>query len=300
MGQPRWVQTMVLWTASIISAHPLAAGLGVGIVQIALGIGIIFGPTRRAALLCSIPWALGVWAFGEGFGNLLTGFSMLPSGSPGPALLYALAAVALFPRRRDGSTTTLRAALGCGALGERGAAVAWGTLWVGAALQQVVPFITLGFKLSANFQMASLGEPLALSRIDRATARFAGGNGVELSTALVAFELIVAAAGLFHGGGRSWLLVLPLASFPLLWVVGENLGGLLTGSGTDLGSMPLYALLAVGLLPLRPRSLQPGLLAGRQCMLDQSGSAASRSTMRSWKLRRTSAASRSEITLLKG
>lgn len=257
MGQPGWVQTMVTWTGAIFAEHPLAADLGVATVQLVLGLAILHPGTRRVGLLLSVPWALGVWALGEAFGNLASGFAMLPSGGPGAALLYALAAIVLLPRRSPDPQRACdaRAAASYGTLGARGSAGAWGVLWASAAMLQAIPVESLGFKLSANFQMASLGEPAALAAVDHAAGRFAGGHGPEVTAVLVALELAIGAAALVEGAWRARLLLLALVACPVLWVVGENLGGLLTGAASDVGAMPLYVLLALALLPGRDQPL---------------------------------------------
>ena len=252
MGQPGRVQGVIVWAATVFAKHPLAAGLAVGLVEIALASAILYPGTRRAGLACSIPWALCVWAFGEGFGGVFSQFSMLPSGAPGAALLYALAAIMLLPRsanitRARGVDSPAR----FGLLGDRGSASVWGVLWLGAALMQVIPVVTLGFKLSANFEMKSLGEPDWLATLDRTSKQFASGHGVVLTAVLVIFELTVAAAALVDGIWRTRLVTFALIALPVLWIVGENFGGLLTGSATDLGAMPLYILLGIGLRPLR-------------------------------------------------
>jgi hypothetical protein len=258
MGQPAQIQRIDLWTAGIFSAHPLAASLVVGLIQVALGAAILWPRTRRIGLICSIPWGVTVWALGEGFGGLFTGFSTLPSGAPGAALLYSIVAITLLPRR--GNSTRERgteSAAHYGLLGDRGTANVWGGLWFAAALLQVIPVVTLGFKLSANIRMTSLGEPSWLGYLDHVSARVASSHGVGLTAVLVVLELTFASAAIVRDVWRTRLLVAALFTLPLLWLAGENLGGLLTGSATDPGAMPLYAVLAIGLLPLhyvRPRS----------------------------------------------
>lgn len=263
MAQPDWIQRMVLWTASVLSAHPLSAGVTIGVVQVALGTAIICPKSRRIGLACSVVWALGVWVLGEGLGNLATGFAMLPSGAPGPALLYGLAAVVLLPSCDAAPLPDEQApsAAAFGALGGQGAAVAWSVLWFVAAMLQAVPVDTLGFKISANFQMVSLGEPGVMAALDRAEAGFAITHGPELTAALLALELTAAGAALLHGVWRERLLLGVLVLLPVLWIGGENMGGLLTGRAIDVGAMPVYGLIAVAVLPLRPATPASSLLA---------------------------------------
>jgi hypothetical protein len=76
-----------------------------------------------------------VWAAGGGLGGLAAGGSLL-ADYPGAALLYAMAALVLFPRRepRDGPVPAAEA----GFLGQWSRA-AWLALWIGAAFSTVLP-----------------------------------------------------------------------------------------------------------------------------------------------------------------
>ncbi len=57
-----------------------------------------------------------------------------------------------------------------------------------------------------------------------------------------------------------------------IWVVGENFGGILTGTGTDPNSGPLLMLLAAAYWPLRPKISphDPGT-AGNRAVITQPG-----------------------------
>jgi hypothetical protein len=66
-GQPQFVAGPVHWAANLVAAHPLAWDVLFATVQVLLGIGMLVPRTARLALALSVPWALGVWDFGEGF-----------------------------------------------------------------------------------------------------------------------------------------------------------------------------------------------------------------------------------------
>jgi hypothetical protein len=88
-----------------------------------------------AELAVSAIWALLVWAAGEALGGLAVGRSLL-AGYPGAALLYAVAALVLFPRKepRDGPVATAEA----GVAGAWSRAV-WLALRIGAAFFTALP-----------------------------------------------------------------------------------------------------------------------------------------------------------------
>ena len=97
-GQPAFVSGPVNEAAQIILHQPALLDVGFGLTQLALGIGILCPRTVRWALAASVAWALSVWYLGEGLGGLFgTGASML-TGAPGAALLYAILALAVWPR----------------------------------------------------------------------------------------------------------------------------------------------------------------------------------------------------------
>ena len=50
---------------------------------------------QRFGLWLSVGWALVIWIFGEGFGNLFTGSATFYTGAPGSALLYLILALCL-------------------------------------------------------------------------------------------------------------------------------------------------------------------------------------------------------------
>jgi hypothetical protein len=72
-------------------------------VELAIGIWLVLRPRSRRGLAVSASWALLVWAAGEALGGPAVGGSLL-ADYPGAALLYAVAALVLFPRKepRDG------------------------------------------------------------------------------------------------------------------------------------------------------------------------------------------------------
>ena len=76
-----------------------------------------------------------------------------------------------------------------------------------------------------------------------------GGVGTPVSVTL-AEVLVVIAAAVFFG---PWLtrvtLVLAIVTATAFWVVGENFGGIYTGTATDPNTGPLLALLALAYWP---------------------------------------------------
>src|ERR1700733_1929069 len=99
MGLPRPLSNADFHVASLLVAHPVAWNVVFASLQVALGVGLLWPRSARVARLVSIPWALGVWVIGEGVGGLFMGGTSLVTGVPGAALLYAVAALILWPRQ---------------------------------------------------------------------------------------------------------------------------------------------------------------------------------------------------------
>src|SRR5438128_4371212 len=96
-GQPQFVAGPVHWAANIVAAHPVAWDVPSGIIQLALGLGLLVPRTARLALAASLPWAAGVWLFGEGLSGLAGGNASLITGMPGSEVVYGVLALAAWP-----------------------------------------------------------------------------------------------------------------------------------------------------------------------------------------------------------
>ena len=68
------------------------------LIQLFIGVGLLFRRTVRPALAVSFAWVLGVWVIGEGLGMLLTGTATALTGAPGSVLLYGLLGLMAWPR----------------------------------------------------------------------------------------------------------------------------------------------------------------------------------------------------------
>jgi len=134
-GQPGLVAAPIKLFDHLIEPRVALFNAFAATIQILIGLGLLFRPTVKAALLTSFAWAFGVWWIGEGLGGLLTGTASPLTGAPGAALLYLLAGLITWPRSRS---QTRRNAAG-GVLGERGALGAWALLWLGSAALWLLP-----------------------------------------------------------------------------------------------------------------------------------------------------------------
>jgi hypothetical protein len=251
-GNPAFIADPITWSARLIADHPTWTNAAFASVQLFLGVGIAWRPTVKVALAASIPWALGVWWVGEGLGGVLTGTANPVMGGPGAVVIYALLAVLLWPTDRDGPFEAARP------LGATPARLLWLTLWGSLAWFAIGPAASRASQAMRNMiaGMAS-GEPGWLASLDRNAANLVAGQGTTVAV-ILAVVLGLVAVGVFLPvpGARAALVLAGLVA-AVIWVVGENFGGILTGSGTDPNTGPLLILLAAAYWPVTRRKAMP-------------------------------------------
>ena len=76
----RWIITNV---GNFVGPHVAVWNTFFALIQVAIGLGLLFRRTVRPALVVSFFWAFGVWFFGEGLGLLFTGSASALTGAPG-------------------------------------------------------------------------------------------------------------------------------------------------------------------------------------------------------------------------
>lgn len=114
---PPGMHRFLAWETNLFAAHPFWWWLPAA-VELCTGGWLVTRPASRPALAASAGWALVVWVAGEGLGGLTAGVSSVLTGYPGAALLYALAAAVLFPRRRPREDAAAAAEAGWPASGD--------------------------------------------------------------------------------------------------------------------------------------------------------------------------------------
>jgi len=240
-GNPGVIAHPITWDASLIEHHSTLLNTIFATVQLLIALGIAYRPTVKIALGVSIAWVLGVWWFGEGLGDVLTGGASPVTGAPGAVLIYGIIAVLLWPSDRAGPAPYVAAR----AVGLSAARAIWVVFWT------AMVFFTLQ---SANLtaqglhdQVAGLaaGEPGWLAAIENHAAAALAGNGIAGSVVLAVVFALIAVSVFMPARAASGVLVLALVTAALIWVVGQAFGAILTGGGTDPNSGPLLALLAL-------------------------------------------------------
>jgi hypothetical protein len=270
-GNPAFVADPVSWSARIIEAHPAWTNAAFASVQLFLALGIAWRPTVKAALAASVAWSLGVWWLGEGLGGLFNGTADAVTGAPGAVILYALLAVLLWPADADavrgpapapdaGGAAAATRSSGSGVGGPFVAArpagvltprLLWLALWGSFAYFAIQAANRTAQGLHDMVAGMADGEPGWLAALDRNAASLLAGTGAMWSVILaVAFAVI--AAGIFlPAPGARVIVALAAVTALIIWVIGQNFGGILAGSATDPNSGILLILFAAAYWPRR-------------------------------------------------
>ena len=244
--QPAWIGHPMISAAHFAGRNLALWDTIFGLVQVAIGLGLIFRRTARPALLASFGWALVVWWFGEGFGMIPSGMASPLTGAPGAVLLYALIGLLVWPTEeteREGSSA------GAGLIGERGGRFAWSALWLTATALWCLSVNRAPGATSEALKTAAPSSMHWLASLQTSLAGTTKGHGEAIAIALAIVSLTVA-AGVWTRWRREALLLGALLSIAY-WFLGQSLGGLTTGTATDPNAGPLFVLLALALLPRR-------------------------------------------------
>lgn len=251
-GNPAFVSRPILWDAHLVGQHPVVLNTTFATIQLLLGLGIACRPTVRLALGASIIWALGVWWFGEGLGGVLTGTASPVSGAPGPVILYALLAVLLWPRDRGGAAA--RSAVpfvAARAVGAPAARALWLVLWASLAYFALLPANRAPQAWHTMLSGMTGGEPAWLAAISQHGAALLAHHGLAASVGLAVILGLIAVGVYLPPSAARVALAVAAVLAAVIGVAGQDLGGILTGSGTDPESGPLLILLVLAYWPLR-------------------------------------------------
>jgi hypothetical protein len=262
-GNPAVIADPITWAARIVTDHPVGSNAGFAAIQLLLGLAIAWRPTAKAALAASVVWSVAVWWLGEGLGGVLTGTADPLSGAPGAVILYALIAVLVWPVERTDADAgselggPFPAARPVGTATARGL---WFVLWGSLAYFTVQSANTGSQALHDMIAGMAEGEPGWIASLDNHSASLVANRGMAASIVL-AVLLAVVALGVFlparFAAAYRGALVLALVLSAVIWVVGEALGALFGGQGTDPNSGPLLALLVFVYWPSIART-RPG------------------------------------------
>ena len=247
------------------SRTPGRRGLIFGLIQLALGAGLLHRRTARWALAASVGWALAVWYLGEGLGGLFGGGDSLLTGAPGSALMYAVVAVTVWPRRGPSGATGSPEP---GRRPARWAAVAWAATWLGGAVLQLLPGSDTNASVVRVLSMNASGAPGWLAAWTTTWPRRCPAAASRSSSTWCSCRPPSALGVL--AGRRTRRAAVWTGIGLVAGLLGDRPGPrpVLVGTATDPDTAPLVILLGVtvlGAAPCRPARRDPRLApASRQ------------------------------------
>ncbi len=248
-GNPGVVASPINWDARLVEHHVVLLDTIFATIQLLLALGIAWRPTLRVALAASIAWALGVWWFGEGLGDVLNSAASPVNGAPGAVIIYALLAVLLWPSDRHAAAAPFAAAR---AVGGQVARALWLVLWGSLAYFALMPGNRAPQALNSMIAGMASGEPGWLAALDNHAASLLAHRGLVASVVLaIALALIAVGVYLPRPAARA-TVVLAIVVAAVIWVFGEAFGTILAGGATDPNSGLLLILLAAAYWPARP------------------------------------------------
>jgi cytochrome oxidase Cu insertion factor (SCO1/SenC/PrrC family) len=238
-GQPNWAAASINWAANAAN-HDLALfNTLFAVIQVSIGLGLLYRRTVKPAIALSIVWALGVWWAGEGLGMIFAGTANPLTGAPGAVLLYAIVGVLVWPSERPAGLLSLRAAR-----------AVWGALWLGMAYLWLLPANTAQDATFNAIMMSPTGMTppdgmLWLTRIDGRAEIAALGHGEVIALVLAGVSIVIAIAVWANWRPRPFLALAIVLNLGY-WVLGQSFGGIFfTNSATDPNAGPLFVLLAL-------------------------------------------------------
>jgi hypothetical protein len=236
-GQPGWLHDSIIWSAKFANGDLAVWNTLFALTQVLLGVGLLYRPLVKPALVASFAWVLVVWWFGEAFGMLFMDMAQPLTGAPGGVLMYGLVGLVAWPNGRAG-----------GLLGIRGAKTMWAALWlVMAWLWLLAP------NSSANATSGALTATDSgigwLNRIQGHLASGAEGNGLVIALVLAAVSATIGIAVAADWRPRAFLALAVVLNL-VYWIVPQGLGGIVAGGATDPNAAPLFVLLAYAMYPV--------------------------------------------------
>ena len=237
-AEPGWLAGLIRWSIRMVTPRLVAFNWCVIVLEIGLGLLLLGVWSRgvRPALWLSMVWALAVWVFGEGMGQLLTRSATFLAGAPGAMLLYGVgAALLLLPAKRWSPRSGLPSLP---------TLVVLGALVLGGFLQLAPVFWTALGLANPLGEGLMMPQPVLLRSTVNAGVALAFAVPVAFNAALVLTMLGLACLLFLWPRDRLvfWAAVIFLA---LTWVVGEDMGMLFGGMATDPNSAPILTLLLV-------------------------------------------------------
>jgi hypothetical protein len=255
-GQPFVIGDLITHIGNFVAPDIAVWNTFFALVQLFIGVGLMFRRSVRPALAVSFAWALGVWVIGEGMGMVLTGRASALTGAPGSVFLYAMLGLMAWPRRRrrdvDWSDRPVGVASSAAAQGIGGAITplaVWAGYWSLAAVLFLLPDNRTRTSVTSAIVGMASGQPGWYSHFLTSLGNLFSTTGTQTAW-ILALVSVVVGLGPLVARRPGWFLVAGSLFAFLLWISGQGLiGNVFTGPTTDPNTGPLIILLAAAMVP---------------------------------------------------
>ena len=256
-GQPFVVGDLITHIGNFLAPDIAVWNTLFALIQLGIGVGLLFRRSVKPALAVSFVWVLGVWVFGEGMGMLLTGTASALTGAPGSVLIYGFLGLMAWPRAprryqpdwsdRPTGIATSAAAQGIGR--SITPLAVWAGYWSLAAVLFVLPHNRTPTSVQSAIVGMSQGQPGWYAHFLTSLGNLFSTSGTQTAWILAILAVIVGLAPLVVRRPGVFLIAGAVFAF-LLWIAGQGLvGNLFTGNDTDPNTSPVIILLAAAMTP---------------------------------------------------
>jgi len=255
-GQPFVLGDLITHIGNFVSPDIAVWNTFFALIQLFIGVGLLFRRSVRPALAVSFFWVLGIWVIGEGLGMLLTGTATALTGAPGSVLLYGLLGLMAWPRPprrwlgwsdRPSGIASSAAAQGIGRTITPLAV--WAGYWSLAAVLFLLPANRTRTSTQSAITGMTDGVPGWYAHFLTSVANLFSGSGTQTAWILAAVSVAIG-LGPLVARRPGWFLAAGALLSLLMWIAGQGLvGDVFSGSDTDPNTGPLVILLAAAMVP---------------------------------------------------
>lgn len=246
MGPPNPLTDFISFVITILVQHQALATISIAVMQIGIGLLLIWPKYIKTGLVISSVWAIGVWLIGEGVGQLIFPQASMLTGAPGAALIYSLLGIVLWPKPVSASNLSNHNKFSKWINSGNWAFHLWAVTWCGTALLELESANWSPNAISTQLQSAASNQPGWFASILTGISRIATAHGTEIAFSLLLIEFIVG-WGVLRPLTRQFSLTLGIVVSLVLWITGQAVGGILTGRGTDPNLGPAMVIFALAL-----------------------------------------------------
>jgi hypothetical protein len=252
-GQPFVIGDLITHIGNFLAPDIAVWNTLFALVQLAIGVGLLFRRTVRPALGLSFAWALGVWVFGEGLGMVLTGSASALTGAPGSVFLYGLVGLMAWPRPPRDDEADLEGIASSAAARGIGRSITplavWAGYWSLAAVLFLQPHNRTQTSVSSAIVGMADGQPGWYARLLNHVGSALSSSGTQTAWVLALVALVIGLGPLLVRR-PGWLLLGGAVLSFLMWAAAQGLvGNVFTGNDTDPNTGPMVIVLAAAMVP---------------------------------------------------